>query len=50
MIGEIRDEESAAVALRASLTGHLVFATLHTGSAGEAFLRMENLGVELLKV
>ena len=46
MIGEIRDEESAAVALRAALTGHLVFATLHTASAGEAFLRLENLGVD----
>lgn len=46
MIGEIRDEESAAAALRASLTGHLVFATLHCGSASEAVLRLENLGVD----
>jgi len=46
MIGEIRDERSAAVALRAALTGHLVFATLHTGGAGEAVLRLENLGLE----
>lgn len=46
MIGEIRDEHSAATAIRAALTGHLVFATLHTGGAGEAVLRMENLGVE----
>ena len=46
MIGEIRDEESAAAALRASLTGHLVFATLHSGSASEALLRLENLGLE----
>ena len=45
MIGEIRDEESAAAALRAALTGHLVFATLHSGSAGEAILRLENLGL-----
>ncbi|MCR4742526.1 MAG: Flp pilus assembly complex ATPase component TadA [Treponema sp.] len=45
MIGEIRDEVTAAVALRASLTGHLVLATLHTASAAEAFLRLENLGV-----
>ena len=45
MIGEIRDEKSAAAALRASLTGHLVFATLHTGGAGEALLRLENLGL-----
>ncbi len=46
MIGEIRDEESAAAALRASLTGHLVLATLHCGSASEAFFRLENLGVD----
>ncbi len=46
MIGEIRDEITAAAAIRASLTGHLVFATLHTGCAGESVLRLENLGVE----
>lgn len=46
MIGEIRDEESASAALRAALTGHLVFATLHAGSAGEAILRMQNLGLD----
>ena len=46
MIGEIRDEQSAGAALRASLTGHLVFATLHSGSAAEAILRLENLGVD----
>lgn len=46
MIGEIRDEISAAAAIRGALTGHLVFATLHTGGAGEAVLRLENLGVE----
>ena len=46
MIGEIRDEESAAAALRASLTGHLVFATLHAGSTAESLLRFENLKTE----
>ena len=46
MIGEIRDEQSAAAALRASLTGHLVFATLHSGSPAESILRLENLGLE----
>ena len=46
MIGEIRDEESAAAALRASLTGHLVFATLHSSSASESLLRLENLGLD----
>lgn len=45
MIGEIRDEMGASAAVRASLTGHLVFATLHTGGVGEAVLRLGNLGV-----
>jgi type II secretory ATPase GspE/PulE/Tfp pilus assembly ATPase PilB-like protein len=46
MIGEIRDEMSAEAALRAAMTGHLVFATLHTSSAVEALLRLENLGCD----
>lgn len=45
MIGEIRDENGAGAAVRAALTGHLVFATLHTGGVGEAVLRMANLGI-----
>lgn len=45
MIGEIRDENSAAVAIKASLTGHLVIATLHCSSAAGVILRLENLGV-----
>ena len=45
MIGEIRDENSATVAVRAALTGHLVIATLHTSSAAGAVLRLENLGI-----
>ena len=45
MIGEIRDEKSAAVAIRAALTGHLVIATLHTASAAGSILRLENLGI-----
>ena len=44
MIGEIRDENSAAVAVRAALTGHLVIATLHTSTAAGVILRLENLG------
>lgn len=44
MIGEIRDELSARVALRASLTGHLVIATLHTDSAEASVLRLKDLG------
>lgn len=45
MIGEIRDENSATVAIRAALTGHLVITTLHTASASGAVLRLENLGI-----
>lgn len=45
MVGEIRDEVSAKAAVRASLTGHLVIATLHTGSAAGSVLRLENLGI-----
>ncbi|MCR4630966.1 MAG: Flp pilus assembly complex ATPase component TadA [Treponema sp.] len=46
MIGEIRDEISAEIAVKAAMTGHLVFATLHTVSAGDALLRLENLGLD----
>lgn len=46
MIGEIRDENSAETALRASLTGHLVFATVHAGSVEEVLLRLEDLGLK----
>ena len=46
MIGEIRDGESADVALKAALTGHLVFSTLHTNSAPGAVTRLADLGVE----
>lgn len=45
MIGEIRDKNSAEAAIRAAMTGHLVFATIHTGSPGESILRLENLGI-----
>lgn len=45
-IGEIRDEVSAEVAMKASMTGHLVFSTLHTRSAALAVERLENLGVD----
>ncbi|MDO4711100.1 MAG: ATPase, T2SS/T4P/T4SS family [Peptostreptococcaceae bacterium] len=45
-IGEIRDEISAEVAMKASITGHLVFTTLHTRSASLAMERLENLGID----
>jgi general secretion pathway protein E len=44
-IGEIRDVETAAIALRAALTGHLVMATLHTRDSKEAVIRLKDLGV-----
>ena len=46
MIGEIRDYETAAIAVQASITGHLVVSTLHTNSAAAAFTRLIDMGVE----
>ena len=46
MVGEIRDAETAAMAVQAALTGHLVFSTLHTRDAAGAVTRMVELGVE----
>jgi general secretion pathway protein E len=46
MIGEIRDLETARIAVQASLTGHLVFSTLHTNSAAAAITRLVDIGVE----
>ena len=46
MVGEIRDKETASVALRASMTGHLVLSTLHTNSTLGAISRLKDLGVD----
>jgi type II secretion system protein E len=46
MVGEIRDLETAEIAIRASLTGHLVFSTLHTNDASSAFTRLIDMGIE----
>ncbi len=46
MIGEIRDEETAAIAVRAALTGHLVFSTLHTNSAAATISRLADMNIE----
>lgn len=46
MVGEIRDEETAEIAVRAAITGHLVFSTLHTNDAPGAILRLEDMGVD----
>jgi type II secretory ATPase GspE/PulE/Tfp pilus assembly ATPase PilB-like protein/8-oxo-dGTP pyrophosphatase MutT (NUDIX family) len=50
LIGEIRDRETAAIALQASLTGHLVFATLHTNDACSSITRLTDLGVDSAKL
>ena len=50
LIGEIRDRETAAIAIQASLTGHLVFATLHTNDACSSIVRLTDLGVDSVKL
>lgn len=46
MVGEIRDKETADIAIRAALTGHLVFSTLHTNDAAGAITRLIDMGIE----
>ncbi len=46
MVGETRDKETAAVAVRAAITGHLVLSTLHTNDAVSSIVRLEDMGVE----
>ena len=46
MVGEIRDGETARIAMQSSLTGHLVFSTVHTNDAPSAYMRLIDLGVE----
>ena len=46
MLGEIRDAETAAIAIRAAITGHLVFSTLHTNDAASTIVRLIDMGVE----
>lgn len=46
MVGEIRDQETAVMAVQAALTGHLVFSTLHTNDAASAVTRLLDLGIE----
>ena len=46
MVGEIRDRETADIAIRSALTGHLVFSTLHTNDAPSAITRLTDMGVE----
>jgi type II secretory ATPase GspE/PulE/Tfp pilus assembly ATPase PilB-like protein len=46
LVGEIRDEETAQIAIQAAMTGHLVLTTLHTNDAASAIARMRTLGVD----
>jgi type IV pilus assembly protein PilB len=46
MVGEIRDKETAEIAIQASLTGHLVFSTLHTNDAASSLTRLVDMGIE----
>ncbi len=46
LIGEIRDSETAEIAVQSALTGHLVFSTLHTNDAASAITRLEEMGIE----
>ena len=45
MVGEIRDQETAEIAVKAALTGHLVFSTLHTNDSASAFIRLIDIGI-----
>ncbi|MGL4772537.1 MAG: GspE/PulE family protein, partial [Clostridium sp.] len=46
MVGEVRDEETAEIAVRSALTGHKIYATIHTKSPYEVYTRLEEMGVE----
>ncbi len=50
MVGEIRDKETAEIAVKAALTGHLVLSTLHTNDAPSTINRLTNMGVEAFLV
>jgi type II secretory ATPase GspE/PulE/Tfp pilus assembly ATPase PilB-like protein/CheY-like chemotaxis protein len=50
LVGEIRDKETAQIAVQASLTGHLVLSTLHTNDAANAVTRLVDIGVEAYKI
>ena len=50
MVGEIRDQETAEIAIKAAQTGHFVLSTLHTNSATETLTRLANIGVEAFNI
>ena len=50
MVGEIRDKETGEIAIKAALTGHLVLSTLHTNSAADTIIRLQNMGLESFNI
>lgn len=50
MIGEIRDEETAKMAVRASITGHKVYSTIHCKSPKEVYIRLQNMGIKSYEI
>ena len=46
MVGEIRDEETAEIAVRAAITGHMVISTIHTNDAVSTIMRLRDMGVK----
>lgn len=50
MIGEIRDEETAKIAVRASITGHKVYSTIHCKSPKEVYIRLQNMGIKSYEI
>ena len=50
LVGEIRDQETASIAVEAALTGHLLFSTLHTNDAPSAVVRLTDMGVETFMI
>ncbi len=50
LVGEVRDVETAAIAIQAGLTGHLVFSTLHTNDAVSAVVRLRDMGIDSFKI
>jgi len=50
MVGEIRDLETAEIAIKAAQTGHLVLSTLHTNSATETLTRLHNMGIPYFNI
>jgi type IV pilus assembly protein PilB len=50
MVGEMRDKETAEIAIAAAQTGHLVFSTLHTNSAVDSFARLQQMGIESYQI